>query len=474
MWRHAGQQKPAFQVVNTGSTTESFYLKQDALAPTGIIRGDPPAQNEKVFWLSAATVSPMPLDLLDVNNSNGANTRDGDDSETLGALADRFTWRADLHDLATVRNPGDPNAQPPVPPDYGANFPPGNGNGANDGLEEPEPNWDIILGGAPTGPTPIPGATPVPGATPTPRPYEAVPAWRIAGVGTNNNIMDDPELAPNQRYEVPLALSVGVYLTPNLNLNTFNEGINLGGVADLPLGATSALADEDLQTVRSDFYQTATLSASGYTFGQALLRNRSTQLSGPLSPTNSNLVSFRPDYSFADMPAYYVSAPRLERGTWGQGSYNPIPITVQATIYAQDGSWFVIPMPMKRATPIDTDGNGTSDPSELAAVSPDSTYIRRLNYNVRVVGTIAQNFTPTGLLEFDNTSDPDLNNMPRGAMAQWLDSMSYPTAFEPSAAGDLGASWMTVTYASSPLDKKDLTDGAGLYLPASPDLMYTG
>jgi hypothetical protein len=61
------------------------------------------------------------------------------------------------------------------------------------------------------------------------------------------------------------------------------------------------------------------------------------------------------------MPNYYVTAPKLER-TWGVG-YEPVEFTVQATIYAQEGSWFVIPMPLNPATPqtIDVNNDGAVD-----------------------------------------------------------------------------------------------------------------
>jgi hypothetical protein len=173
------------------------------------------------------------------------------------------------------------------------------------------------------------------------------------------------------------------------------------------------------------------------------------------------------------MPNYYIGAPKMERGTWGNtASHEPVEFTVQATIFAQEGSWFVIPPALNPAIPALDPTSAT----EVDIASAQTTRFRRLNYRVKVSGSIVQNSTPTGMNDFDGTAAVDDVIGSRGAMAQWMDSLSYPTNFGTDVGRNnhRGSDWMTVYYESDRLDPDNAADGAGLYLPVSPDLSYVG
>jgi hypothetical protein len=83
-----------------------------------------------------------------------------------------------------------------------------------------------------------------------------------------------------------------------------------------------------------------------------------------------------------------------------------------------------------------------------------------------------QNQTPTGMQDYEGTTigDPE-DTAGRGAMAQWMDALAYPTQLELASGQYRGTNWMTVHYQSDPVDT---SVNKGLYLPVSPDLLYVG
>jgi hypothetical protein len=152
-------------------------------------------------------------------------------------------------------------------------------------------------------------------------------------------------------------------------------------------------------------------------------------------------------------------------------------IDIDATIFAQEGSWFVIPVPMDVVAPVDSDNSGAIEASEQDAARAATTRYRRLNYRIAVRGTIAQNMTPTGTTDYDFEQTPDqpvTDTTSPGAMQQWIDSLSHPTTIVTSAGGNRGGDWMGIYYRAAPLNFSAPDGGAGLYLPVSPDLMYVG
>jgi hypothetical protein len=229
-------------------------------------------------------------------------------------------------------------------------------------------------------------------------------------------------------------------------------------------------ADEELGTVTQGFYQLVTpgTTAGTWSFSAAFPSLGSLSLGTATNDFDSNLLSFRTDYSYwgtsTDVPDYLITAPKLERGAWGASPYTPVDITVQATIFAQEGSWFVIPAPLAAmVAPADTNGNGTIDASEQGEATVLSTRFRRPNYRIQVIGNIAQNMTPTETIDYDFTS---------GAMRDWADATAYPTSFTTMlGGGSAGSNWVSVLYTAERIDP---ATSQRLYLPVSPDLIYTG
>lgn len=195
----------------------------------------------------------------------------------------------------------------------------------------------------------------------------------------------------------------------------------------------------------------------------------------------------------ASLPDYRIGGFKIERGMnfktpWSAisnfatnaiGSPNneqAIQVIVQATIFAQDGSWFVIPQPLSPlvdvtgtiapGTPIN---NLTSLAAQISLAA--TTHYRRPNYQVYVQGTVAQNYVPTGENDIDLEQDPDGHT--GGAMAAWIDAMAYPHDLVPIKAGDLntlaGQQWRSIAYMADPIPPN-----SGLYMPVSPDVDLTG
>ncbi|MDQ3815358.1 MAG: hypothetical protein M3347_15675, partial [Armatimonadota bacterium] len=227
------------------------------------------------------------------------------------------------------------------------------------------------------------------------------------------------------------------------------------------------------------------------------------------------------------LPAYRINGLKLERDHFGLSEdlnsnatldvgedvngngvldtaprdFGPVQVDVEALIFAQDGSWFVIPQPVmarldldgdgtasvveceafldeaqRRAASdvADTNGDGTISAGETATYTtelqaraiPRATHYRRLNYQITVTGTIAQNYAPTATVDFDTTANPDGDT--RGAVAMWLDAQSYPERIMDNGGGfSRGANWQTIQYLVDPV-----TAGTELKLPMTPQLEF--
>ncbi|MBV9471261.1 MAG: hypothetical protein JOZ57_18630 [Abitibacteriaceae bacterium] len=233
-------------------------------------------------------------------------------------------------------------------------------------------------------------------------------------------------------------------------------------------------------TVGEPFYQIPNPSNPNGRL-QAHLQWMSRKLSTTWLPINDNAIGFMRDpaetlWPTGVLPGYRLGYFKIERALSGltpfQANQNfagntpgvsypeqALSYTVQATIMAQEGSWFVIPMPLVPRFDVNGDGN-TTDAQDLAA----ATRFRRLNYQVFVLGNIAQNHSPTTDADYDLEQDPD--GRPEGAMRLWVDSLSYPHDID--SAGN-GQNWRTITYAADPIPANN-----NLYLPVTPDIAYTG
>ena len=307
--------------------------------------------------------------------------------------------------------------------------------------------------------------------------------WTFANVAANPSgiaarrlasLVNTTVPATGQPVHVPLTVSAGLFwqggTTPLATIGSYFRDNSLVGTA-YPTSATDPRVIEDLATVRESFYQTPAnglQQANMQWYNRQLVDGTTTQAS-PIS----NLIELRSDNE-PNLPAYRTGALRIERDDFTVGSYERMQVLVEATIYAQDGSWFVIPQPMRQAyntagnaVPFDVDGNGSNtDPIDLAT----ATRYRRANYEIKVRGNIAQNHAPTTIVDYDNAADPDGKATPTGAVAQWLDAVSFPAVVANNSSNIPEAqSWQTIRYEADqvPLDNE-------LELPATPDLVFVG
>jgi hypothetical protein len=306
----------------------------------------------------------------------------------------------------------------------------------------------------------------------------SVAARYIARYGPINGITDDwktnrfPATTFSANYpftgdeviKLPLTVSVG------LNWQTALQTVFGAGTSVIGTNPTETVSQNagDLETSQTDFYWFNN-SDSNYLDKQQWLRYIVRTLSAPGTGTNVLALQRDPDTT-AVLPALRVGTLKLEVDDFAAPAlnttraYTPVDVPIEATIFAQEGSWFVIPMPQQHRT--DRDSNGSKTNAEIAA----ATRYNRLNYKITVTGTIVENYAPTALEDYDNEHSP--NDQTVGAMRQWIDTYAYPTKIGRDGAtlgtgsNALGYEWATIQYDNSvaiPLN-------SGLYLPPSPDL----
>lgn len=314
--------------------------------------------------------------------------------------------------------------------------------------------------------------------------------WRLA------NLFRAIYSAQGQKRPIPLTTSAVSFWSvgfDNLNLNPFATIIGTH--------PTDPNWEEQLDTSSEMFYQRPDAAGTGYT-------------DAPVAWTNFPLVDAGGPYtgavnSYADaanpLAGYHFAGFRINRDDYSaNGDFKPaMDITVEASIFAQDGSWFVIPMPAMNF--LDTDSNGVISPTEyqnsLSAtefmklidadgdgVVSDAEYsdpanankimllaqakaarLRRPGYKITIKGNIAQNVSPTSDRDYDDEKDPDGNA--NGAVQTWIDSLSRPT--EVGTVGTntnrVGVKYQSIEYQAAPLPPDNK-----LYMPVSPDLVYQG
>lgn len=272
---------------------------------------------------------------------------------------------------------------------------------------------------------------------------------------------------------LPIALTTSRELVWN-NGSTATSAWFGGAPASNP---TAVETDAVGEGVSEEFYWRTPL-AGGH--NQSLLRTTSRQLTdGSTAPANGwrNRIALRMDAAPL-LPGYRIASPRISPSDFSSaGAFNPIGISIQATIVVRDGSFFVLPAPAMANSTVNLNGDTNTltednlvDGKDIAA----ATCYRRLNYHIEIRGNISQNLAPTGLDDYDTTTDPDGKAV--GATVRWLDAASYPanTGSNPlqsnaTFGGAVGAvSWNTVSYVA------DSVPADTLPLPASPDLLYVG
>ncbi len=325
---------------------------------------------------------------------------------------------------------------------------------------------------------------PTAGLTPT-NPYGPI----------NNNLANGRPYG--QAAQLPLSVSAGIswitgpiggwnpYSVPSGGFSTLKY---LLGSAWLPTSSTLLPATYDIapynadeaETSRADFYA----YQAGATLRQQWLRPFYYPLSYPVAATpdgiNNVIAVTRNPVADTHSATEKALLPPLRASGWmkvEQDNFNStphtfsaVPLTVQATIFAQEGSWFVIPAFAQYRPDIDHGG------TVLAAERAVATRMRRLNYKVTVVGTIAQNFTPLVETDYDNEETPyefaSTVLYTRGPMAEWLDAQSSPTNITASGGRGIGSDWTNIIYQSDPGGLVPVS--SGLILPPSPELSFVG
>ena len=351
-----------------------------------------------------------------------------------------------------------------------------------------------------------------------------MPFFYLAGIGLRN---EEPGSTPpatttdgadigTTAYDIPLAMSVRLQRNgTDQNLTAFYApatppaisytvpyfGFNpLYGVA----GATpDANAYEDALTVDQSFYQTDPNILKSILDSRATATNLATDDALVLRENNDLLTGTAP----IALPEYRVRALKLENTQFPvtdptKPVIKPVNLDIDAYVYAQEGSWFVIPSDYFRTDPqvraeVDANGifigtyiddvikngmpdageyildgtakvadlnrNGIVDPGEAEAAFR----FVRYNYRINFYGAIVENQTP---VVADVKDTAGTNTLAQGAVQDWMDkwvaynSTSTGTATDPK--------WKFINYSYDP-SLANATPGANqLRVPVTDDLLY--
>ena len=342
-----------------------------------------------------------------------------------------------------------------------------------------------------------------------------LPFYYLAGVGLrydptlldNDGAAIDPadpntwrqNVGGTKEYNIPLAASVSFLRNNASVLPQPSDAASLAVTAPylgfsplfLPTLLPPDAALEDRLTVDQSFYptdpQNSTLDSRKLldsTGTSALATNdaltlRQTQLTLPTDAT---------------LPEYRVNAVKLENSdiTAATPTIEPLPMEIDAYIYAQNGSWFVIPGGyFKENSKVRgiTDGNGeiigsyldklnpnVPDPGEYVLTNPsdpNSTKVAdlnrngiadpgekeaairflRYNYQINFFGAIVENETAR--------VDEDV--------AQWMDKMAN---YDSTATGATGPKWKFISYAYDRSLADNTPESRSLRVPQTPTLLY--
>lgn len=248
------------------------------------------------------------------------------------------------------------------------------------------------------------------------------------------------------------------------------------GAADSPTGSGDVATSDTTETTNNSknfywyLYNTGTTGTPNYERQQWLRWSSRPMPATSFSPTD-NIVALTMDSAInsatGSTAPLRVAPFKLERSGFdaAENPYNPVTFTVQATMFAQEGSWFVIPIPVQHRNDVNNSGGTNVDEISIA------TRMRRANYRVSVQGHIVQNFPPLVLADYD--SEPSSSSTTDGPAGQWADSLSYPgEVYQQSvAAGYRGRKWNTINYLP---DTAQIPVDASIILPPSPDLSIAG
>ncbi|HEX9997338.1 MAG TPA: hypothetical protein VGB45_09365, partial [Abditibacterium sp.] len=349
--------------------------------------------------------------------------------------------------------------------------------------------------------------------------YSAVPFYYLAGVGNRYNYgaptLPRPTTVPGwvlspapgnningQTYEIPLATSVELFLNNGLaNQVIYNERYTSGANHDqteqfgFDPAYRNAGQDEDILTTDQSFYQT---DANKSTIDSRRLASSFTVGQNSLSILRSDGLAPLP----GDLPAYRLLGIKLENvevPITGSVTNSIVPahdFNVHAFVYAQTGSWFVIPSGLfdsrlrgnetQAYFDFDNDGlaaepgeyldvtgdgytagdfpdfnrNGAVDDAERYAMARYSRY----NYQINFTGSIAENQTP--IVNSVKTTGGVL--VAPGAVESWMNSWATST----KATGSTAVTYDRIKYNFDPTIATDSLDPAdnGFRLPQTLDL----
>lgn len=199
--------------------------------------------------------------------------------------------------------------------------------------------------------------------------------------------------------------------------------------------------------------------------------------------------SMRANYGAQQMPTYYLNRLKLEnsdRFAASSVTFNritppfaatasiPAEFDIHAFVYAQEGSWLVIPGPYFD----DTARNGSAFPADaaldfdrdgtLSDIEKKAGYAyHRYNYRIAFTGSIMENRSPIVADVGTGTTAA------HGVVGDWMDKWMTLN----DVSGNVTSSPITYTY--DPSIAQDINgvygkNDLGLQLPASPDLIYVG
>lgn len=367
---------------------------------------------------------------------------------------------------------------------------------------------------------------------PGPEPnYGSVPFRYLAGIGLRyKNDPTTPTIAPTAyaSRQAITATAQRLYLATSIGLSVNNAeallqledgaggfvGINRFGFNfdfNLP---------EDALTVDRSFYSVFTDTDAGTNPLFADITTDSRRIANGLIGDGFNNIAWR----FPDdvMPAFNLTRPlpnyalrrvKLENlNQYNGANFETLEpgytLEINAYVYAQEGSWLVIPGVyfdervkttstgvsfidlnnngfIEAGEYIDGNGNSAPDVNEALDFNRDGVISReeqtgvhrflRYNYKVRFTGAIMEN--KSALIE-----DPDGTGPIRGFVADWTDkwanvrttATNFPTTnFDPSTMSVVNNNYSTIEYNFDPsAARQEFINDTGFLPPISPDLIY--
>ncbi len=311
------------------------------------------------------------------------------------------------------------------------------------------PNWEVAF---PTAtPDPNPTATPIPGATATPEPYASVPVRRLSAASTTVTTGATP--ATTDTMQIPLLPSVGVLFDAVSNSNPVLTFINtIGswfGLVSSPV--TSGVDDKEIAATIPSTFMSDTMK-----WNSIADPNFATETGYTLGTSTGGTLALQRDTNDPQslLPTYYVSGWHWENPNDTATTITPASaVAIQATIYAESGSWFVIPQPAMTA-------------QDTTATDANKAFLYRPFTQIVVNSSIAQGYSPTADLDYDAEPDPEGRQF--GATKTWLDALARATVNTSGAP----SAYDVIQYGALPIPA-NLPPDQRVNLPSSGDVLYT-